>query len=184
MDTSKYMDARWAMAARGDDGSPRDSAAEDSAALGDEMLRMVRHVRAWKQRLPTDEWGDRLLLGHLADSGPRRATDLAADTLLDLSTVSRQIRSLVERGLVERQPDPVDRRGALLSATDAGLDAVRAHRARRDEQLAHVLGDWPAEDRQTFVRLLRRFNDDFAAHRLRPGPAGPQAGDAASGAAP
>jgi DNA-binding MarR family transcriptional regulator len=146
-----------------------DDAVRDGAALGDEMVRMMRQIGAWKQRARDEQWGDRLLLGRLADSGPRRATDLAADTLLDLSTVSRQIRSLVERGLVERRPDPDDRRGALLSPTATGLAAVRAYRAQRNEQLALALGDWPAADRRAFVRLLSRFNDDFAERQLRGG---------------
>jgi DNA-binding MarR family transcriptional regulator len=113
-------------------------------------------------------WGDRLLLGRLAEGGPRRATDLAADTLLDLSTVSRQIRSLVERGLVERRPDPEDGRGALLSPTGSGLAAVEHYRAQRDQKLAEALAEWPAADRRDFARLLARFNDDFGERHVRP----------------
>ncbi|WP_329128675.1 MarR family winged helix-turn-helix transcriptional regulator [Streptomyces sp. NBC_01476] len=140
----------------------------DGAGLGDEIVRMMRQIGAWKQRAREEHWSDRLLLARLTDSGPQRATDLAADTLLDLSTVSRQVRSLVERGLVDRRPDPDDRRGALLFPTDAGRETVRGYRAQRNEQLALALGDWPAEDRRAFVRLLRRFNDDFAERQLRP----------------
>ncbi|WNI14104.1 MarR family winged helix-turn-helix transcriptional regulator [Actinacidiphila sp. ITFR-21] len=161
-----------------DDG--QDGVAE-GAVLGDEIVRMTRQMGAWRQRAREEHWGDRLLLGRLTDSGPRRATDLAADTLLDLSTVSRQIRSLVERGLVERRPDPEDRRGTLLLPTPAGAQAVRAFRAQRNERLGQVLAGWPAEERQAFVRLLGRFNDEFAERHLRapraaPGPGGGDAG--------
>ena|GEM_PF-1896050 len=145
-----------------------DEAVRESAAVADQMARLIRLVGAWKQRVRDDGFGDRVLLGRLAESGPRRATDLAADTLLDLSTVSRQIRSLVERGLVERRPDPEDRRGALLSTTADGLAAVARYRAQRDQKLADALADWPAADRRDFARLLARFNDDFAEHHVRP----------------
>ncbi len=133
----------------------------EGAALGNELGRLMRLAGALRQRLRLrDEgWGDRLLLGRLAEGGPRRATDLAADTLLDQSTVSRQVRSLVERGLVEKRPDPGDGRGRLLSPTARGLAAVERYRALRDERLAQALSGWPAGDRREFVRLLARFND-------------------------
>ncbi|BBA98070.1 putative MarR family transcriptional regulator [Actinacidiphila reveromycinica] len=154
----------------------------ESAAVGDEMARLMRLVGAWKQRVRDEGWGDRLLLGRLTEGGPRRATDLAADTLLDLSTVSRQIRSLVERGLVERRPDPEDGRGALLSPTGQGLAAVERYRAQRDQKLADALASWPSRDRREFGRLLARFNDDFGELHVRPvcapghqqGPAAPR----------
>ncbi|SEG28794.1 DNA-binding transcriptional regulator, MarR family [Actinacidiphila yanglinensis] len=128
----------------------------------------MRLVHAWKQRVRDEGWGDRLLLGRLAESGPRRATDLAADTLLDLSTVSRQIRSLVERGLVERRPDPEDGRGTLLSATGQGLAAVERYRAQRDQKMAEALAAWTHRDRDELGRLLARFNDDLAERHVRP----------------
>ncbi|WP_335970566.1 MULTISPECIES: MarR family winged helix-turn-helix transcriptional regulator [Streptomycetaceae] len=141
---------------------------QESAAVGDEMARLTRLIGAWKQRARDEGWGDRVLLGRLAEGGPRRATDLAADTLLDLSTVSRQIRSLVERGLVERRPDPEDGRGALLSPTGEGLAAVQRYRAQRDQKLAEALAAWPARDRRELGRLLARFNDDFGEQYVRP----------------
>ncbi|WP_328465404.1 MarR family winged helix-turn-helix transcriptional regulator [Streptomyces sp. NBC_00448] len=140
----------------------------ESATVGDQLSRLMRLVGAWKHRVRDEGWGDRLLLGRLAEGGPRRATDLAADTLLDLSTVSRQIRSLVERGLVERRPDPEDGRGTLLSPTEQGLAAVERYRAQRDQKLADALAAWPGPDRRDLGRLLARFNDDFAERHVRP----------------
>jgi DNA-binding MarR family transcriptional regulator len=140
------------------------TAGEAATGLGDEMQRFVRLVGAWKLRAREDPGGgDRALLGRLVACGPKRATDLAADAMLDLSTVSRQIRSLVDRGLVVRRPDPEDRRGALLSATPAGVLAFQHYRDQRNEELAHLLEAWPAEDRYQLVRLFGRLNDDFAA---------------------
>nr|WP_279591103.1 helix-turn-helix domain-containing protein [Modestobacter marinus] len=43
-------------------------------------------------------------------SGPARATDLVARLGMDMSTVSRQVASLVALGLVERVPHPGDGR--------------------------------------------------------------------------
>jgi DNA-binding MarR family transcriptional regulator len=76
--------------------------------------------------------------------------------------VSRQIRSLVDRGLVERTPDPDDRRGALLAVSPSGLAVYQAFRDQRNEELAGILKDWPGEDRHDLVRLFTLLNDGFA----------------------
>jgi DNA-binding MarR family transcriptional regulator len=125
----------------------------------------MRLASAWKYRAKYEAGGaDRLLLARLVVDGPRRATDLAADTLLDLSTVSRRTRSLVDRGLLERRPDPEDGRGALLTATKAGCAAFEQYRHERDSELAAILQRWPAEDRFQLVRLVTHLNDDLLEH--------------------
>ncbi|WP_406280224.1 MarR family winged helix-turn-helix transcriptional regulator [Embleya sp. NBC_00896] len=110
---------------------------------------------------PVPDGGDRLLLAYLSLEGPRRVTDLAAMTYLDVSTVSRQVASLVQRGLVERRPDPNDGRGTLLAATDEGHQAFEMYRKRREVELDRVTRDWSADERRTLVHLLSRFNDDL-----------------------
>ncbi|MHB8593804.1 MAG: MarR family winged helix-turn-helix transcriptional regulator, partial [Acidimicrobiales bacterium] len=64
-------------------------------------------------------------------AGPVRISDLAVTLDLDLSTVSRQVRHLVDTGLVTREADPGDGRACLVGLSDRGravLDAVRAAR--------------------------------------------------------
>jgi DNA-binding MarR family transcriptional regulator len=147
--------------------APTATVEEAATALGAETLRFVRMINAWKQQTRDEPGGgDRVLLEQLmTGGGPRRATDLAAEVMLDLSTVSRQIRSLVDQGLVERRPDPEDRRGTLLSATPAGVFAFQQYRDQRNQKLARILEGWPAEDRYQLVRLFGRLNDDFADNR-------------------
>ncbi|MBY8884502.1 MarR family transcriptional regulator [Streptomyces sp. PTM05] len=143
-------------------GPPVATAAEAASGLGSEIVRFTRLIAAWKHKAKNEPGAaDRVLLARLVLGGERRATDLAADAFLDLSTVSRQVRSLVERGLVERHPDPEDRRGSLLTATEAGREAFEHYRRQRDAELAALLEPWPAEDRYQLIRLLARLNDDL-----------------------
>lgn len=154
-----------------------ESALEEAAAgLGTEIVRFSRLLAAWKQRAKTDGGAaDRVLLARLVIGGDQRATDLAADAFLDLSTVSRQVRSLVERGLVARRPDPEDRRGSLLTATDAGRAAFENYRRQRDAELAELLAPWSPQDRADLIRLLGRLNEDMATRQhTRLGPGGDQ----------
>ncbi|MEY9870672.1 DNA-binding MarR family transcriptional regulator [Streptacidiphilus sp. MAP12-33] len=137
-----------------------------AAELGEEIVRFFRLMQAKRQRSRDENGGDRVLLAVLVRCGPRRATDLAGEAHLDLSTVSRQIRSLVERGLVERTPDPDDRRGVLLSVSPAGLAAFEAFREQRNRELSALLENWTGTDRHELVRLLSRLNDEFARHHF------------------
>jgi DNA-binding MarR family transcriptional regulator len=98
------------------------------------------------------------LLALLQDTGPLRASTLVTRLGLDKSTVSRQLASLVDLGLVDRAPDPVDGRAQVLTPSAEGsarLSRIRdARRARWESDMA----DWPQEDVERLGELLRRLN--------------------------
>ncbi len=63
--------------------------------------------------------------------GPLRLSELARREAVTAPTMSRVLTSLVEQGLVYRQPDPQDARGVLITLSERGsaqLDDVRSHR--------------------------------------------------------
>jgi DNA-binding MarR family transcriptional regulator len=96
---------------------------------------------------------------------PQRTTDLATCLHADTSTVSRQVTTLVDVGLVERTADPEDRRATILMATAAGRSLFEEMQQDRERMLAMIVADWPASDVDSLVRLLGRFNDDFEVAR-------------------
>ena len=106
-------------------------------------------------------------LWRIVEEGPLRPTALAGLLEVDLSVVSRQVRSLEDAGLVGRSTDPADARAALVSATEAGLEALRETQRQRTQVLGEVLGGWSEEDRQAFVTLLTRFNAQLEASIAR-----------------
>ncbi|WP_426322391.1 MarR family winged helix-turn-helix transcriptional regulator [Microbacterium sp. E-13] len=81
--------------------------------------------------------------------------DLAEFLRLDPSQVVSLVDELQSRGLVERQPDPADRRANVVVATDAGrrLAATAGEAARGAEERVHA--DLASDDRETLTRLLR-----------------------------
>jgi DNA-binding MarR family transcriptional regulator len=98
------------------------------------------------------------LLVLLDDAGPLRASDVVARLGLDKSTVSRQVASLVDLGLIDRAADPGDGRAQVLSTSVEGhrrLSELRdARRARWEADLA----DWATRDVATLAQLLGRLN--------------------------
>lgn len=108
---------------------------------------------------------DYVVLVRLAARDCTRSRDLAAAEGLDPSTMSRRIASLAERGLVQRAPDPADRRAQVLALTDAGHHAVTDERARRVQVVTDALADWSDQDRGELARLLGQLADSLKDRR-------------------
>lgn len=71
--------------------------------------------------------------------GPMRPGDLAAHEQVRKPTVTRILAALVAEGLVERTPDPVDRRVSWVQLTPAGRTLMRNVRRRTDRYLEQRL---------------------------------------------
>ena len=140
------------------------------ATLGMEVVRLTRATQTLKAQLTANdatglEWAAYALLGELVNEGAKRTTALAAATCVNPSTISRQVHSLVALQLVERQPDPVDGRAALLAATDHGRAVYADMIERRRRAFAVMLADWSHDDVRTLQKLLARLNDSFTTDR-------------------
>jgi DNA-binding MarR family transcriptional regulator len=103
------------------------------------------------------------LLRTIVANGPMRASELSDWQAVDKSTITLQVRRLVQRELVARQTDPTDRRAALLTATTQGLRTCRRMDSAGVELLEAVVGTWPKRDQVIFASLFSRFVDDLSA---------------------
>ncbi|GAA2521638.1 MarR family winged helix-turn-helix transcriptional regulator [Rarobacter incanus] len=80
---------------------------------------------------------------------------LADQTLVTSGTMTNRIERLVSRGLVTRIPDPADRRGAVVTATQQGLDQVDAALTDLIEVERELLTVLDADQRDTVAAALR-----------------------------
>jgi len=98
--------------------------------------------------------------------GPLRVKDLATQLRLDSTTVTRHVDDLVRRGLVAREPDPVDRRAVVVRLSAQAVELLDLAESERRGRLLDSLADWTPDERETFVRLLSKFvqRDDLAVH--------------------
>ena len=90
-----------------------------------------------------------------------RLSDLAAKVELDASTVSRQIKQLEDKGIVERTPDPDDGRASLIRITPNGHQVMQAGFRRRFDRIKSVLEPWSERDRDRLQELLTRLASDL-----------------------
>ena len=84
---------------------------------------------------------------------------VAEELGMDITTFSRQVKSLETKGLVFRSVSPDDRRVSLLGVSDAGrqvLEKIDLYMADRIEQ---IFSQMSAFERETVVRSLGLLND-------------------------
>ncbi len=107
-------------------------------------------------------WFD--LLAALRRTGPPfelRPTDLMEATMLSSGGITKRLDRLAAAGLVERRPDPEDRRSAPVRLTRKGralLDRALPAHLTNEERLLEALS--PA-DRRALDHLLRRLLADL-----------------------
>jgi len=103
------------------------------------------HARLMKQFATEDIWQDLSMreydvLYTLSKCGePVRMGELHRHVLLSQPALSRMVDRLVERGFIERCPDPTDGRGVRLSLTEAGRDQQRQIGRRHAGSVARAL---------------------------------------------
>jgi len=142
--------------------APADSHAA-FVALEREVALLLRRGRAIQARLAGQlhhelDGAAYGLLVLLDDAGPLRASDVVARLGLDKSTVSRQVASLVDLGLVDRAADPDDGRAQVLSTSTEGHARLSELRDARRARWEDDLSGWETSDVATLASLLGRLN--------------------------
>ena len=87
---------------------------------------------------------------------------LLRETLVTSGTMTNRVDRLTQRGLVERSPDPGDRRGVIVRLTAEGkLTVDGAFEALLDAE-RDLLADLPPRDQARLADLLRELLAPFA----------------------
>lgn len=125
------------------------------------LLRRVRRVLGVRARAvhPDLQASSYLMLSHIRDQGPLRASAMGQAFDVDKGAISRQVQHLIELGLVDRQPDPADGRATLLSLSTEGRVRLEAVAEERRKALDERLSDWTVEDLVGFAAMTQRYND-------------------------
>jgi DNA-binding MarR family transcriptional regulator len=122
--------------------------------LGRALIEMERPILAAHG---VSMWGY-VVLTALRDEPMRAQAALAKAIGADKTRIIGVLDELQERGLIEREPDPADRRVRLLALTAAGrrLHAAVQGKIREAEEI--LLSQVTAADRAAFLRTLRALD--------------------------
>ena len=95
--------------------------------------------------------------------GPLTPSELAAHERVQRPTATRVLARLEELGLIERAPDPVDRRSSLITASTAGARCYAASARARTSTSRAASRPWSADEVATLDRaaaILERMLDE------------------------
>ncbi|HZF46585.1 MAG TPA: MarR family transcriptional regulator [Sphingomonadaceae bacterium] len=96
------------------------------------------------------------LLLCLQKRGPLRATDIAEFFSQSPRTVTEAIDGLERDGLVERKPDPEDRRAKFIHVTPKGNEAAAKTEPLRRQLIEQTFGTLSDEEQAIMLRLLNK----------------------------
>jgi DNA-binding MarR family transcriptional regulator len=117
-----------------------------------------RYARAATKALESVPGGPRGYQVLAAASGgePRRQLSLAQQLGIDRTVMTYLLDDLEQAGLVERKPDPSDRRARLIVPTARGRSVMEDLEARLAAAEREVLGGLEESERLLFRTLLQR----------------------------
>ena len=94
--------------------------------------------------------------------GPLTPSEIAEIERVKRPTITRTLGCLEREGLIDRAPDPADRRSALVSVNGAGRERLRQLRGRKNAYLARRMRDLSTEEVETLERaaeILERMRE-------------------------
>src|SRR4051794_2660769 len=147
-----------------------------STGLVDDVIRAAAHLEPELEEALNEHGLTRpsyLVLLALLGAGEHRLNqrELMASVKRTSGTLSVRLARLERAGFVERERDPDDRRGAIVTLTDRGRRRVEAARPAYEDTAARLAGGLADDDREQFAQGLRRWlgffePDDRVAPRL------------------
>jgi DNA-binding MarR family transcriptional regulator len=107
----------------------------------------------------------RVALIETVEGEPIRLHDLADRLGVTAPTASRAVDGLVEHGLLERRPDPDDRRAVRISLTAEGRALVEERKTRVLAAFLPAVATMSAADQERLVELLTELDGALSALR-------------------
>ncbi len=90
-------------------------------------------------------------------TGGRRMSDLADQLGVTRAAATALGERMVQQGLVERQPNPTNRREVLLEPTSAGIETVERYREFQRERVLESLEGVSREQMQSVVAVMEEL---------------------------
>jgi len=123
------------------------------------VARQLRH-QAQRALAPWDVTPSQArALGVLTRHGPVRLGALSEHLRIAARSATEVVDALEETGLVERRPDPCDRRATLVGLTDRGAQVAAGVRAARNAEAEEFFARLDDADRASLTRILQNLRN-------------------------
>ncbi len=144
------------------------SSRPDPDALGFVLIDVARMLRsAFERRIATAGLGltpgEARTLVRIATLEGSRQLDIAQRMGIEPMTLSTYLDRLQSLGLIERRPDPADRRAKLIFTTPAADDLITNIRIEQIELMQHVTSGIGEADLEIMRGQLKRLRANLVA---------------------
>jgi DNA-binding MarR family transcriptional regulator len=126
------------------------------------MLSEVRKRLADRSTLPRFE-----LLANLAQEDGQTLAALSRRMLVTAGNLTGLVDRAERDGVVERRPDPNDRRLSRVFLTSRGRDLVQGVMPAHAQHVSELLSSLDATERRELRRLLGKLRDSLVARQAR-----------------
>lgn len=126
-----------------------------------EISRLLRARMGREEKDVMVQSTARLVMSHLAVSGPMTQLDLVRLTRLKPPSVSVLLRRMEDEGYIARKPDKSDRRVMRVQLTEKGRAFDREHLLRLSTNDHLAMKGFSPEEEATLEALLTRVRDNL-----------------------
>lgn len=143
--------------------APAAPAAEPPYRVAEQVGHLLRRAHQRESAVFQDHMGDAATptqfaaLAMLTERGPLSQNHLGRLIAMDPATIQGVVQRLGERKLVDRVPDPVDKRRFLVRLTKRGIETYDAMVDRARAVTRETLSPLDPDEQVQFIALLKRL---------------------------
>ncbi|MDQ6956137.1 MAG: MarR family transcriptional regulator [Mariprofundaceae bacterium] len=123
---------------------------------------IAKRFSAHGYQLSAQDFG---ILFRLSQQPTMTQVDIAALMMRDKTTITRRIDSLVKKQLVERNPDPNDRRYYRISLTPSGKQALKLLAPMVSGFQQALLRDIPDAEKEITINTLKHITERLIQYK-------------------
>ena len=117
-----------------------------------------RHVAIFSEHMGEEVTPTRwAVLAKLYEAGPSSQNRLGRSTAMDAATIKGVVDRLIERGLIETQPDPTDARRRVIALSETGRRLVERSVEQAHAITRRTLDPLEPSERAALLGLLRKL---------------------------
>src|SRR3984957_16734877 len=133
----------------------------DFSTLG-ASLEVARAYLASQLGISSPQYNIAMIVANHQNTGGINVSDVARRLHVSTAFITLESGSLEQAGLIEKKPNPKDRRGVLLRLTRRGESLVERIGPERQRVNDHLFGSLSAKDFRRLCNTLSSLLDDFS----------------------
>ena len=127
--------------------------------MPEQVAEFRKKMQSFKNSSEDHAFVFRILMLVSQNAEPLTMSALSSELNVPLSTATRIVDGLVQGGMVERVPDPNDRRVVRVQMSQNGRELYELGMAYSKQRIAKLLKNFTAEEQEQLLKLMNKLFD-------------------------